>query len=117
MSFPLACLGGAVGIDRLVGKRHEVEIPDGVQPGDTIRLKGEGMPRLGGRGAGDLIVHVTINVPRKPDKAQRDAIEKLAKHFPDEADLTKPGEGRRETRNRKKGSGFFDRIRDALEGE
>ena len=40
----------------------------------------------------------------------------LAEAFPDKAELTVPGE-RRETRNRKKGGSFFDRIRDALEGE
>ena len=63
-----------------------------------------------------MIVHATIEVPQKLSKTRREAIEELAKVLPDRAELTSPGE-RRETRNRKKGGGFFDRLRDALEGE
>ena len=116
MSFPIACLGGTVEIPKLGGGKHEVNVAEGTQPGDRIRIKGEGVPRLGGRGQGDLIVHATIDVPKKLSKTRREAIEELAQVLPDKAELTKPGE-RRETRNRKKGGTFFDRLRDALEGE
>lgn len=117
LSIPLACLGGSAQVPKVGGGEHEIEIPEGMQPGDTVRLRGEGVPKLGGRGTGDLVVHLTVSIPRKLKKAQREAVAALAEHLPDEAELTVPGERQRETRNRKKGGGFFDRIRDALEGD
>lgn len=118
VSFPLAALGGSAHITTIRGERQEIEVPAGMQPGDTVRLKEQGVPRLGNRGVGDLLVHLTIAVPKKLKKPQREAIEGLAEHLPDEAELTIPGGRHRETKNRKRGSGgILDRIRDALEGE
>jgi molecular chaperone DnaJ len=118
VSYPLACLGGEVEVVKIDGETRVVHVPEGMQPGDTVRLQGEGMPKLGNRGFGDLIAHLTVSIPRKLDSAQKKAIERLAESFPDDAQMTVPGEGQRETKNRKKtGSGFFDRLRDALEAD
>ncbi len=62
-------------------EENEVEIPAGTQHGDTVRVKGHGMPRWGGSGRGDLIVHVNVEVPRKLTKRQRELLEELAKEF------------------------------------
>ena len=123
VSFPLACVGGTAAIASIQEGDHEIQIPAGMQPGDVVRLRGEGVPRLGNRGHGDLLVHLTVAVPRKLKKPQREAVESLAEQFPDEAELVVPGDSQRETRNRGGGGGgaaagsIFDRIRDALEGE
>ena len=62
-------------------EENEVDIPAGTQHGDTVRLKGRGMPRRGHTGRGDLIVHVNIEVPRKLTKRQRELLEELATEF------------------------------------
>jgi molecular chaperone DnaJ len=119
VSFPLACLGGTTQISAVVGHElHDLEIPAGMQPGDKVRIRDQGMPRLGGHGAGDIVVHLNITVPKKLSREQKQAVESLAaEHFPDQADLTFPGETQKETKQRRRGGGLFDRIRDALESD
>lgn len=64
---------------------NTVKVPAGTQHGDTVRLKGRGMPRFGGNGArGDIIVHLGVDVPRKLTKRQRELLEELAGEFGDE---------------------------------
>ena len=46
-------------------EKVEVKVPEGTQTGDTVRCKGAGMPRLRRDSRGDLIVHITVEVPRK----------------------------------------------------
>jgi len=62
-------------------EENTVAIPAGTQHGDTIRVKGHGMPRPGGSSRGDLIVHVNVEVPRKLTKRQRELLEELASEF------------------------------------
>lgn len=45
------------------GPEAEIEIPPGTQPGDLIAMKGRGLPRVDGRGTGNLVVHVKLMVP------------------------------------------------------
>ena len=61
----------------------EVHVPSGTQNGDTVKVKGRGMPRSGGS-RGDLIVHMAVTVPKKLNKRQRELLEELAKEFGDE---------------------------------
>ncbi|RLA85878.1 MAG: molecular chaperone DnaJ, partial [Deltaproteobacteria bacterium] len=75
--FPLAALGGEVEVPTLNGTKR-IQIPPGTQPGEIFRLKGEGIPRLGKRGRGDMLIEVTIEVPRKLSKRQRELLEELA---------------------------------------
>lgn len=118
LGFADACLGTEATVPKLGGDTLQLEIPPGSQPGDTVRLRGEGMPKVDGSGSGDLIVHLTIEVPTKLDKDQEQAVRKLQKVLPHEPRVTAGGPGRRETkRKRRRGGGLFDRIRDAFEGD
>jgi molecular chaperone DnaJ len=63
--FPVAALGGEVAIPTLEGESASAKIPAGTQPGQTVVVKGFGVPRLDGRGRGDLIAIVQIDVPTK----------------------------------------------------
>jgi len=58
----------------------EVAFGGGVQSGDTVKIKGAGMPRLRG-GQGDLIVHLKVEVPHKLNKRQRELLGELAETF------------------------------------
>jgi molecular chaperone DnaJ len=67
----LAMLGGQIKTPTLDGER-EVEVPAGSQPGDTIRLKGLGLPSLRRAARGDQYVLVDVVVPKKLNRKQRD---------------------------------------------
>ncbi len=74
-----AMLGAVVPVETLSGER-EVEIEAGTQHGDSIRLRGEGLPSLrAGRGArrGDLHVAVKVVTPVKLSDEQREIVERL----------------------------------------
>jgi molecular chaperone DnaJ len=62
VSFPQLALGDKIAVPTLEGE-VEVEIEPGTQPGETISLTGHGVPRLGARGKGDVIVHLKLVVP------------------------------------------------------
>jgi len=62
VTFPQLALGDRISVPTLEGEA-EVEIAPGTQPGETISLTGHGMPRLGARGKGDVVVHLKMVVP------------------------------------------------------
>ena len=55
-----------------------LKIPAGTQPGTTMRVRERGVPAQGKHAAGDLLVTVQVDVPKKLTKDQRTLIEKLA---------------------------------------
>ena len=97
INFVEAALGAEVEVPTLDGA-VPVSIEPGTQPGKTIRLRGEGMPRIRGRGRGDLKVVVDVLVPTRLTGEQRELLERFE---------TMSGE---ETYNGSGGS-FFDRLK------
>lgn len=73
-----AILGATVEVPTLEGKTLSVKIPPGTQPGQKMRLKGQGMPGLRGKGRGDLYVRPRIQVPRDLSERQRRLVQELA---------------------------------------
>ena len=67
-----ALLGGEVPVATLKGKVL-LRIPAGTQNGHRFRLKGQGMPRLRGEGAGDLYARARVVLPPKLEGAAADA--------------------------------------------
>ena len=76
VQFTTLALGGTVNVPTLDGT-HALEIPEGTQPGTSLRIRGKGMPNVSGRGHGDLHVIVGVQVPRKPSREMREALEAL----------------------------------------
>jgi molecular chaperone DnaJ len=97
ISVPRAVLGGEIEIPTLEGGR-KVQVPAGLQPGETLRLRGQGIKHLDAPGHGDLFVKIQVHVPTKLDKEQRKLYETLQSLQADE----------QETAERS----IFDRIRD-----
>jgi molecular chaperone DnaJ len=62
VSFPQLTLGDTVDVPTLDGD-GAIEIPPGTQPGETVALRGRGMPRIDGRGRGDIVAHLKLIVP------------------------------------------------------
>ena len=87
ISFTQAALGAKISV-RTVDGTEEVEVPAGTQSGQEIRLRGQGMPRLRGSGRGDLHVLVTVVVPARLSRRERELIRELG-------EASSPAENRR----------------------
>lgn len=79
ISYPQAVLGGSLKVPTIEGKDVEVDIPKGTQFGSILKMQGNGMPKLGKKGFGDLLVNVNIEVLKRPTAKQKELLEELAK--------------------------------------
>jgi molecular chaperone DnaJ len=77
VAAPLAALGTTVQVPTIDGET-ELEIPAGIQPNETLTIRGQGMPALRGRRHGDLRVVVNVVVPRHLKREQRELLEQLS---------------------------------------
>lgn len=100
ISYRQAVTGDEIDVPTITGEAAMLKIPGGTQPGERLRLRGQGMPRADGYGRGNLVVQVQVDVPKKISPEQ----EELLRRF-DELD---DGKGR------KKGSkkGIFEKVKD-----
>ena len=80
LGFPQLALGTQISVPTLDGG-IEIKINPGTQPGEIIKLKGKGIPKLRGYGRGDLLIHIVVNIPKKLTKQQKKLIKELAKEF------------------------------------
>ena len=96
VSFVQAILGCDIDIPTLEDT-EEVTIKPGTQHGDTLRLRNKGIAQIRGRGRGDLIAHVKVDIPTELTSEQRELLEEYA----DLADV-----------DIKKG--FFEKIKDKI---
>ena len=78
VSFPTAALGGKVEVPTPEGA-VSLKIPAGSEDGKLIRIKGRGAPRLTGKGKGDVLARVRIQVPKRVNKKERELLEELQK--------------------------------------
>ena len=80
ITYPQAALGADISVPTIEGPTT-IKIHPGTQVGETITLRGKGMPRFRGYGRGDLLVRIGIAVPEKLTYQQRALLEQLAKEF------------------------------------
>jgi len=77
VSIAQAALGAVVEVPTLE-EPTEVTVAPGTQPGDVLKLKGQGVPSLRGRGRGDLLVEVAVEVPRELSDEEATLLHQLA---------------------------------------
>jgi molecular chaperone DnaJ len=77
VAAPVAALGTTVQVPTIDGET-ELEIPAGIQPNETLTIRGQGMPGLRGRRRGDLKVVVNVVVPRHLKREQRELLQQFA---------------------------------------
>ncbi|MGZ4734156.1 MAG: molecular chaperone DnaJ [Acidimicrobiia bacterium] len=92
-----AALGTVLTVETL-DEPEQVTVPPGTQPGHVFRFKGRGVPVLQGRGRGDLLVQIDVDVPQELTEAEHDLLSQFAELRGEE--VAAPAEG-----------GFFSRIR------
>ena len=57
--------------------KARLTVPAGTQPGQQLLLKGKGMPHLKGRGNGNAVYEVVLEVPKKLSQRERELLEEL----------------------------------------
>lgn len=77
LDFPTAALGGKVEVPTIDGKKLAVTIEPGTQPGKTLRLRGKGLPSVQGYGygTGDMVLNISVYVPKTLSKDERKTLE------------------------------------------
>lgn len=76
ITFADAALGAKVVIP-IPGGSGELTIPEGTQSGTTFSVRGKGVPKLNGKGNGDLLVTVVIETPKGLTKKQKELLEEF----------------------------------------
>ncbi len=85
-----AALGATIPVDTPTGMVN-LRVPPGTQSGQTLRLRGKGLPKRDGEN-GDMLVTVRIVVPKKLDEEERRLFEELSRKSA--FNPGKPGKGR-----------------------
>ena len=79
LDIPTAALGGDVEIPTIEGTKVKIKIEPGTQPGKTLRLRSKGLPAVQGygQGHGDLVVNISVYIPKTLSHAEKKALEEL----------------------------------------
>jgi len=79
LDFPTAALGGDVEVPTIDGSKVKIKIEPGTQPGKTLRLRGKGLPAVPGygSGSGDLVVNISVYVPKELNRHEKEILEQL----------------------------------------
>jgi len=85
-----AILGAQIKVPTLDGD-EPMHIPPGTQHGTMLRLRGKGATRLGSTARGDLIAHVSVDVPANIGVEERGLFEQLARLRGEEVSDEQPG--------------------------
>ena len=76
LTYPQVSLGDEVDVPVLDGKAR-LHVPPGTQPGQRLFIKGKGMPHLRGRGRGNAVYEVVVEVPTRLSARERQLLEEL----------------------------------------
>ncbi|MFY7843286.1 MAG: molecular chaperone DnaJ [Rhabdochlamydiaceae bacterium] len=83
VELPLSFTEAALGVKKEIPSPHggycKINIPEGTQTGKILRVRGEGIPNVHGRGKGDLMIKTTVETPINLSQKQKDLLEELAK--------------------------------------
>jgi molecular chaperone DnaJ len=77
ITIPEAIRGATIEVPTLSATKR-IRVPPGTQHGTLQRLRGEGPPKLGGRGRGDMHYRLLIDVPNSLSKEQAEVVDELA---------------------------------------
>ncbi len=75
--FYVAILGGNAVVPTIDGE-ETIRINPGTQSGDTVVIKGRGIPRFNRSGIGDEIIRINVDIPKKLTKEQEELISSFA---------------------------------------
>ncbi|MEG0910785.1 MAG: molecular chaperone DnaJ [Ruthenibacterium sp.] len=102
LTYSQAVVGAQVVVPTIDGK-VEYTVPEGTQSGTTFRLRSKGIQYVNGRSRGDQYVHVTVEIPKKLTKAQREALKNFEDTLKDD--------------NYEQRKGFFKSLKDKFDAK
>jgi len=102
ITFSRAALGARVEVPTVDGSTS-VDLPPGIQSGSLVRIRGEGLPELEGRGRGDLLVRVVVWTPQDLSPQQEEIYRRLQ-------DIEDPAPARMEGERK----GFWSKVKEAF---
>lgn len=76
ITFAQAVLGDKVSV-MTIDENVMMKIPAGTEPGEVFRVRGKGVPHLGHFGRGDHLVTISLFIPKKLSREEKELIEKL----------------------------------------
>ncbi len=100
ITYTQAVLGDEITVPTIDGK-VKYNVPEGIQPGTTFRLKSRGVTYVNGHGRGDQYVKVSVEVPKNLTGKQKDALKEFDKLTNDQS-------------NYEKRTGFFNKLKNFL---
>jgi len=103
VTFTQAALGDQVEVPTVSGTVR-LTVPAGIQSGEVLRLRGQGLPGLHGRGRGDQLVRVRLWTPQKLNRDQERVFQEL-KELEDSPPEDALNEGER---------GFWSKVKEAF---
>ncbi|AZG43545.1 molecular chaperone DnaJ [Gordonia insulae] len=103
-----AALGGEIEVDTILGGTARVTINPGTQPGQVVRVRGQGMPHLNTGVRGNLHAHLDVVVPTKLDAAQTEALRQYRDASEDHVEVVSSAGAA--------AGGLFSRLRNAFAG-
>ncbi len=77
VSYIDAILGTSLEVPTLTG-RVLIRIPPGTHTGQALRLKGKGLPKMGGFGSGDMLIKILIDTPQEVSATEKELLNKLS---------------------------------------
>ena len=83
VKFAQAALGAEISVPTFDGDPVKLRLPPGSQPGQVLRVRGRGVKT--GKGTGDLMVTLSLEVPTELSEDQRRALEAFAKTMEEES--------------------------------
>ncbi|MDV3428681.1 MAG: molecular chaperone DnaJ [Bacillota bacterium] len=78
ISFGMAVMGAEISVETVDGP-VKYTIPEGTQSGTVFRLRGKGVPRVNSSGRGDQYVKVIVDIPKKINEKQMEALKNFMK--------------------------------------
>jgi len=102
ISFSEAALGARIEVPTLKGVEN-MDVPAGTQHGEIFKLKSRGLPDVRSHRAGDQLVQIVIEVPKKLNDRQKQLLREFA--------------ASEDARLQQQRTGFFDKLKDLIKGE
>ncbi len=112
VAFAQAARGAELQVPTLDGK-VKYEMPKGTQPGTVFKLRGKGIQNLNGRGRGDQLVRILVQVPTELNARQRELLQEF-----EAASGGRPVGGADPQEDRSEShKSFFDKLKDNINKE
>ena len=91
ITFTQATLGADLVIPMVDGSKEKYRIPEGTQNGTKFTIRGKGFKNINSNYQGNFIFTVSVQIPKRLTKEQREILNMLAKTMNEQPPIKKRG--------------------------